>query len=107
MEISWGKIHGFPLKPWSRSKIPWFSWRYFHAFHAFHASMGQENCKNIPHEYKTTESMGIYKHESMESMVLSSILLSIISRKNGKHGKHGKHGKIAWEKMEKTWNLCK
>ena len=45
------------------------------------------------------ESMGIYKNESMESMgsmVFSSILLLIISRK---HGKHGKHGKIAWESM--------
>ena len=46
-------------------------------------------------------SMGIYKNESMESMgsmVFSSILLLIISRK---HGKHGKHGKIAWESMGK------
>ena len=45
-------------------------------------------------------SMEIYKNESMESMgsmVFSSILLLIISRK---HGKHGKHGKIAWD-------LCK
>ena len=43
-------------------------------------------------------SMGIYKNESMESMgsmVFSSILLLIISRKHGKHGKHGK----AWESM--------
>ena len=43
-------------------------------------------------------SMGIYKNESMESMgsmVFSSILLLIISRK------HGKHGKIAWESMGK------
>ena len=41
-------------------------------------------------------SMGIYKNERMESMgsmVFSSILLLIISRK------HGKHGKIAWESM--------
>ena len=38
-------------------------------------------------------SMGIYKNESMGSMVFSSILLLIISRK------HGKHGKIAWESM--------
>ena len=44
--------------------------------------MGQENCKNIPHE-----SM-----ESMGSTVFSSILLSIISKK---------HGKIAWERMGK------
>ena len=46
-------------------------------------------------------SMGIYKNKSMESMgsmVFSSILLLIISRK---HGKHGKHGKIAWESMGK------
>ena len=43
-------------------------------------------------------SMGIYKNESMKSMVFSSILLLIISRK---HGKHGKHGKIAWESMGK------
>ena len=35
-------------------------------------------------------SMGIYKNESMGSMVFSSILLLIISRK---------HGKIAWESM--------
>ena len=35
--------------------------------------------------------------ESMGSMVFSSILLLIISRK---HGKHGKHGKIAWEAWE-------
>ena len=41
-------------------------------------------------------STGIYKNESMGSMVFSSILLLIISRK---HGKHGKHGKIAWESM--------
>ena len=41
-------------------------------------------------------SMGIYKNESMGSMVFSSMLLLIISRK---HGKHGKHGKIAWEIM--------
>ena len=56
--------------------------------------MGQENCKNIPHEsmgsmgyrpWKTMESMGIYKNESMQRMVFSSILLLIIS---GKHGKH-------------------
>ena len=32
----------------------------------------------------------------MGSMVFSSILLLIISRK---HGKHGNHGKIAWESM--------
>ena len=76
---------------WSQSKIPWFSWG---DFHAFHASMGQENCKNIPHEsmgsmgYKTMgkhgKPMGIYRNESMESigsMVFSNILLSIISRK--------------------------
>ena len=37
-------------------------------------------------------SMGIYKNESMGSMVFSSILLLIISRK---------HGKIAWESMGK------
>ena len=46
-------------------------------------------------------SMGIYKNERMESigsMVFSSILLLIISRK---HRKHGKHGKIAWESMGK------
>ena len=39
--------------------------------------MGQEDCKNIPHktkgsmEYKTMGSMGIYKNESMGSMVHS------------------------------------
>ena len=50
-------------------------------------------------------SMGIYKNESMESMgsmVFSSILLLIISRK---------HGKKAWEdsmgKHGKAWDLCK
>ena len=86
MENSWGKSmdslenHG----AWSQNKIPWFSWGYFHAFHA---SMGQENCKNIPNM-----SMGIYKNE-MGSMVFSSILLKIISRKHGKH--------------RKAWNLCK
>ena len=75
---------------WSWSKIPWFSWG---NVHAFHASMEQENCKNIPHESmesmesKTMESMGIYKNGSMGSMVFSSILLLIISRKHGKHGK--------------------
>ena len=49
-------------------------------------------------------SMRIYKNESMESMgsmVFSSILLLIISRK------HGKHEKIAWESMQKAWDLCK
>ena len=72
--------------------------------------MGQENCKNNPHEsmgsmdikpWKTMESMGIYKNgsrESMGSMVFSSILLSMIHRQ---HEKHGKHGKIAWERMGK------
>ena len=47
--------------------------------------------------WKTMESMGIYKNESMGSMVFSSILLLIIFRK------HGKHGKKAW----KAWDLCK
>ena len=45
---------------------------------------------------ESMESMGIYKHESMESMgsiVFSSILLLIISRK------HEKHGKKAWESV--------
>ena len=41
-------------------------------------------------EYKTMESMGIYKNERMGSMVFSSILLLIISRNHGK-----------------AWNLCK
>ena len=39
--------------------------------------------------WKTMESMGIYKNESMESMgsmVFTSILFVIISRKHGKHG---------------------
>ena len=55
-------------------------------------------------KYKTMESMGsmgIYKNESMESMgsmVFSSMLLFIISRK---HGKHEKHGKIAGESLGK------
>ena len=40
--------------------------------------------------WKTMESMGIYKNESMGSMVFSSILLLIISRKHGK-----------------AWHLCK
>ena len=84
---------------WSWSKIPWFSWG---NFHAFHASMEQENCKNIPHEsmesmesetMESIGSMGIYKNESMGSMIFSSILLLIISRKHGKHGK--------------AWDLCK
>ena len=44
--------------------------------------------------WKTMESMGIYKNESMGSMVFSSILLLIIFRK---------HGKKAW----KAWDLCK
>ena len=54
---------------WSKSKIPWFSSRYFHAFYA---GMEQENCKNILHEgmgkmeYKTMGSMGTYKNESMD-----------------------------------------
>ena len=46
--------------------------------------------------WKTMESMGIFKNESMESMgsiVFFSILLLIISRKNGKH--------------EKALDLCK
>ena len=47
--------------------------------------------------WKTMESMGSYKNESMESMgirmVFSSILLLMISRKDGKH--------------RKAWNLSK
>ena len=39
--------------------------------------------------WKTIESMGIYKKEIMRSMVFSSILLIIISRKHGKHEKLG------------------
>ena len=57
--------------------------------------------------WKTMESMGIYKNESMESlgsMVFSSILPLIISRK---HGKHEKHGKKAWKALGKAWDLCK
>ena len=54
---------------WSHSKIPWFSGGYFHAFHA---SMGQENCKNIPHE-----SMGSIRYKTMENI------------QKGNHGKHG------------------
>ena len=78
---------------WSWSNIPWFSWG------NFHASMEQENCKNIPHEsmesmesetMESIGSMGIYKNESMGSMIFSSILLLIISRKHGK-----------------AWDLCK
>ena len=78
-----------------------------HGFHgryvyAFHASMGNENCKNIPHEsmasmgQKTMENHGKHRNfqkESMGSMVFYSTLLLIISRKHGKHGK--------------AWNLCK
>ena len=62
--------------------------------------MEQENCKNIPHEsmdsktMESIESMGIYKNESIGSMVFSSILLLIISRK------HGKQGKEAWKARE-------
>ena len=61
--------------------------------------------------YKTMESMGIYKNESMESMgsmgsmgsmVFSSILLSIISRKHGKHEWEDSMGKNG-----KAWNICK
>ena len=59
-------------------------------FHGFHAGMEQENCKNILHESMESESMGIYKNESMGNMVFSSTLLLIISRKHGKHGKYGK-----------------
>ena len=53
---------------------------------------------------ESMKSMGIYKNESMETMgsiVFSSILLLIISRK------HGKHGKKAWKAWEKAWDLCK
>ena len=35
--------------------------------------------------------------ETMGSMVFSSILLLIISRKHGKHGKHRKQAWKAWE----------
>ena len=51
------------------------------------------------------ESMGIYKNESMESMgsmVFSSILLQIISKKHGKHGKHGE-SMGSMESMGKAW----
>ena len=61
-----GKNPWIPMKTWSWSKIPWFSWGYFHAFHA---SMAQENWKNNPHE--------IMGYETMEN-----------------HRKHGKHGNL-------------
>ena len=51
---------------------------------------------------ESIEGMGIYKNESMKSMVsmvFSSILLLITSRKHGKHGKHGKKAWKAWESM--------
>ena len=84
---------------WSWTKIQWFSCG---NFHAFHASMEQENCKNIPHESmesmesETMENHGKHgnlQNESMGSMVFSSILLLIISRK------HGKKALKAWESM--------
>ena len=90
---------------WSWSKIPWFSWR---NFHAFHASIEQENCKIFPMKawkawnlkpWKTMESMGIYKNESMESMgsmVFFGILLLIISRKHGKHGIYANEFTSLW-----------
>ena len=49
--------------------------------------------------WKTMESMGIYKNESMESMgsmVFSSILLLIISRKHGKHGIYANEFTSLW-----------
>ena len=69
--LAWNKkiVKIFPMKAWkARNLKPW----------------------------KTMESIGIYKNECMESMVLSSILLLIISRR---HGKHGKKAWKAWESM--------
>ena len=67
--LSWNRriVNIFPMKAWKAWNLkPW----------------------------KTMESMGIYKNESMGSMVFSNILLLIISRKHGKHEK-------------KAWDLCK
>ena len=94
-------------------KIPWIPLKTMeHAagakFHGFHGeismlsmlSWNRKIVKIFPMKawnlkpWKTMESMvsmGIYKNESMESMVFSGILLLIISRK------HGKHGRKAWE----------
>ena len=77
---AWGK---FPLKT-----IEHKAGAKFFGFHG-HISMQaweQENFKSIPNksmESMDFKTMGIYKNESMGSMVVSSILLLIIS---GKHG---------------------
>ena len=92
------------LGAWSWSKIPWF---YGEISMLSMLAWNRKIVKIFPMKawkawnlkpWKTMESMGIYKNEIMESMgsmVFSSILLLIISRKHGKHGKHGK----AWESM--------
>ena len=46
--------------------------------------------------WKTMESMGIYKNERMGSMVFSSILLLIISRKHEKHGIYANEFTSLW-----------
>ena len=47
---------------WSQNKIPSSDGIHRGYFHAFHASMGQENCKNIPHE-----SIGSIGYKTMEN----------------------------------------
>ena len=109
--------------PWknhgeSMGKIPWIPLKTMEhgaeaKFHGFHGEVSmlsmlawnRKIVKIFPMKawkawnlkpWKTMESMGnmgIYKNESMGSMVFSSILLSIISRKHRKHGK--------------AWGLCK
>ena len=109
--------------PWknhgkSMAKIPWIplktmkngSGAKFHGFHGeiFMLSMLAWNRKIVKifpmkawkgwnlKPWKTMESIGIYKNESMGSMMFSSVLLLIISRK---HRKHGKKAWKAWESM--------
>ena len=108
------------LKAWefhgeTMGKIPWIPLKTMEhgagaKFHSFHGEISmltmlawnRKIVKIFPMKawkawnlkpWKTMESMGIYKNESMESMVFSSILPLIISRK------HGRHGKKAWQRM--------
>ena len=96
----------------SMRKIPWMPLKTMERragakFHGFHGEISmlsmlawnRKIVKIFPMKawnlkpWKTMESMESYKNESMGSMVFSSILLLIISRKHGKHGK--------------AWGLCK
>ena len=90
------KFHGFHGEIPMLSMLAW-NWKIVKIF-----PMKAWKAWNLK-PWKTMESIGICKNESMESMgsiVFSSILLLMISKK------HGKHGKKAWKAWE-AWDLCK